>query len=195
MLIIPANHCQTVTTITSPNVTDGYSLITLGIAHTPGKTLSQVAVDVLTAMDDANITNALANDATITQTMAYTDTSTGLATASLAGTNSNPMPPPNVSVLVAKRTTARGRRGQGRNFWPQLVQVGALSERGLLDATVLNNLQDIFDDFREALIASDLTPCILQNDEGQTPALDPPPSVTRFVVDGMVSTQRRRLRR
>lgn len=193
--IIPPGYVSTAIRLSSLLFTDGFALITMGNRLPGDADPGEAASLIADALDISQIQNPLSTAVTIDQVVTFTDEFSGLATMSLTGSNANQMPPVNSAVLIEKRTPVRGRRAQGRNFWPCLVQEAAVDAQGQIEAGVLDTLQDIFDTFHTQLVTDGVGPVILQNEEGQTPPITPPPPVTRFVVDPVFATQRRRMRR
>lgn len=96
--------------------------------------------------------------------------------------------PPNVSVLVAKVTAAGGRKGRGRMFVPGFPE-GLIDAGGIVNPTQLTSLQAAFDDFYDTITGLDF-PLVLLHGDSTTPT-----TITSFVVQNLVATQRRRLRR
>ena len=194
-LIIPEGYGFASIRLDSTMFTDGYALITGGYHLPTGGGVADLCVAIAQALQDSEIQNPLSSAITITRVDAVTETSSGAATLTITGSNSNQMPPSNSAVLVNKRTATRGRRARGRNFWPGLVQEGAVDARGVIESGVVDTLQSVFDDFQESLDLAGAFPVILQNEEGNTAPISPPPQVTRFVVDAQFASQRRRMRR
>jgi hypothetical protein len=193
--IIPSGYVSTVIHIASGAFTDGEALITMG-NHIPGDGgASDAAVAVANAMVSAGIEAQLANETLIPLVECFTATTEGAATTVIEGDLSGPLVPPQVCLLVEKRSALRGRRAQGRNFWPHMLVEDNVDDSGNVLTARLTALQTFFDDFWEALDTSGAFPVILQGEEGISSPISPPPPVTRFVVDPLVSTQRRRLRR
>jgi len=100
--------------------------------------------------------------------------------------------PPNVAVLVNKRTNIGGRRGRGRMFLPFYVSTTDVDQGG----TILTNRLDVITAavtvFHDEL-ANVGMPMVLLHSPGVSTIKDPTP-VTSLDVDTRVSTQRRRLR-
>jgi hypothetical protein len=115
------------------------------------------------------------------------------------GTAATTMFPPNVAVLIKKRTALGGRRGRGRMYFPWFLGEGDADERGSISAAVQANLSAACENFRLAIAAASGavpgTPMVLLHSTAPLgPAVAPTP-VIALVVDPLVATQRRRLGR
>lgn len=108
--------------------------------------------------------------------------------ADIDGTLSGNSVTPNVTLLVKKLTTAGGRAGRGRFYWPG-IQEGVVNDYGVLDSGAKDTFQGLFDDFRSSLLGFDLIPTLLHN------SAETPDAITAFEVQTLVATQRRRLGR
>lgn len=107
--------------------------------------------------------------------------------------------PPNVAMLIQKRTARGGRRGRGRMFVPWALDEGQVSGVGGITVGQVNLAQTAADAFLFNLLTIDgdggpFTMHILHVSGGSTTP-GPPDPVTALVVDNVVSTQRRRLGR
>lgn len=115
--------------------------------------------------------------------------------ANIPGTDSYSIVPQNTAILVRKLSALGGRKGRGRAFLPWVSET-SVSDAGVLTPTYVTAWQANMDDFITNRLDSagtglsvDLGLVILHND-----ATVPTP-VTNLIVDPMVATQRRRLRR
>jgi hypothetical protein len=105
-------------------------------------------------------------------------------------------PPPNVTTLIKKVVGGRGRRRQGRMFWPGLLATNVVGENGIITTTAVNAIQDGMDNWlTDWSLAALVNMVILQNSEGVTPPVSPPPPATGLIVQNKVASQRQRLRR
>lgn len=98
--------------------------------------------------------------------------------------------PQNTAVLVTKLTNTAGRRGRGRMYVPGTATEDAVNNVGTLTPTAVSTRQTEINDWFARLVAEGHTPVVLH--------ATPPPTgtpITGFVVQSMVATQRRRLRR
>lgn len=193
-LIIPEGTFAVVVRIDSPKITDGFAVMTFGVA-TGVENAETTAGLVAQSINTAGLDNMLSDQARFSQVTAYNDTTTFTDTVNIPGVTSAAMPPPNVAMLVKKNTPSRGRRGQGRFFLPMCVPESAVDDAGVIDTTSRNVYQGIVDDWHDELDTIGIPMVLLQGDEGQSAPLSPPPFVTSLQVDAKVATQRRRLRR
>lgn len=96
---------------------------------------------------------------------------------------------PNVALLVKKNTLLGGRKGRGRFYWPILGEVN-IDNGGYIVDGFRQEMQDAFDSFLQALADPQHGMFLLHNDVGVAPS-----RVTKLSVDGLIATQRRRLRK
>ncbi len=108
--------------------------------------------------------------------------------ASVAGSKALELSPPNVSLLVAKRTNVAGRKNRGRFFPPGQTYDLTFSGAGQMTLADQLSYQAAYDALFAALNTIGTGPVILHQD------LTPPTPITSFVVDRTAATQRRRLR-
>jgi hypothetical protein len=149
---------------------------------------ASIWIDQLRAQMDSSIT--------LVEVQVTTALQRAVEPVNLAGTAPRTLPPPNCTTLVKKTTQFRGRRSQGRNFWPGLLSEGDIDERGTISAPTLTSLQTIIGGWVDAMEMAIGHPfVILQGSEGETPPLSPPPVVISHAVQQLVASQRRRLRR
>jgi hypothetical protein len=109
--------------------------------------------------------------------------------------------PPNVAALVQKKTGFGGRGNRGRVYLPWSVNEGEVDEIGQLTAVARTALQTAVDLFYGTLgvgsnmvIANRIYDLPWDNPNRQLTALMIGKPVTSLRVDGLVATQRRRLR-
>lgn len=108
----------------------------------------------------------------------------------IVGTASGSTPPPNCSLLVAKRTNTGGRSGRGRLYQPicNISETNITSQGDLLGATYAGFV-GLYDAFYDAIIAAGRAPCLLHSNPLATPS-----PIVAFEVQQRIATQRRRLR-
>lgn len=109
------------------------------------------------------------------------------------GTNGIQPPTPNVAVIVKKVTSLGGREGRGRFFMPPfLIDEGDVTPRGMIDPTLLADIQARADEFYDQIVSniSPGGPVLFHADPLVTPTV-----IDSFQVEPLVATQRRRLRR
>lgn len=97
--------------------------------------------------------------------------------------------PPNSAVLISMSSGLTGRSNRGRVYLPGCLYDDTVADGGQLDLTSLANLQDSWDALEVILDGLAASFVILHSDSS-----DPTP-VTASVVQPLVATQRRRLRR
>lgn len=107
----------------------------------------------------------------------------------VAGTNAGPALPQNVAMLIRKTSAIAGRRGRGRMYLPPMV----LGEDSISPVGVIGSAQmAVIQPKITAWLDSESPKVILHSD---VPAPMAPTPITSFILDSMVATQRRRLRR
>jgi hypothetical protein len=107
------------------------------------------------------------------------------------GPNGSPAPPQNCALLVRKRTALGGRRGRGRMYLPPFpLAEGGIDHAGKVDPALVSawtaSSQQAFNE--------GVSPVLLHATSPKSPT-PPPTPITSFLVDSMIATQRRRLRR
>lgn len=99
--------------------------------------------------------------------------------------------PNNCALLVKKVTIRGGRRGRGRCFYPDLQQ-DRVSETGLVGGANLSGYQDAWNDWVTAVEAvTGIVNLVLLHSDA---ADGDPDTITNWVVQGKIATQRRRMR-
>ena len=107
----------------------------------------------------------------------------------IAGNDPGPAAPPNLAILVKKQSVMGGHRGVGRFYLPGCAE-NKVDENGVLEATLVTDIQTRCDAFLHALEISAIPMMLFHNRPTDTPS-----KVTNLVVDGRAATQRRRMRR
>jgi hypothetical protein len=102
--------------------------------------------------------------------------------------------PPNVALLVHKRTARGGRRGRGRFFIPWILPDTYVAPNGVIDATHLASLNTSFNVWFTELNTRG-TPMALLPQPSDLSSTPTPINLTSLSCDPLVSTQRRRLHR
>jgi len=115
------------------------------------------------------------------------------APISVAGTLGTAVLPSNCACLVHKRTARGGRRGRGRLFLPWVLPEGLVAENGIITGSEQVLIQTAVSAWHADLSTRGV-PMVLLHQAGAS-SEGPPDAVTSLSVDGMVSTQRRRLGR
>jgi hypothetical protein len=107
--------------------------------------------------------------------------------------------PPNVALLVHKRTARGGRRGRGRMYIPWTLSTTSTGEGGVIAPASLTPMQTACNVWLSS-ISSGAGPVVLLH-RPSTPGTARPSTpgspnvVTSMVVDPLCATQRRRLGR
>lgn len=147
--------------------------------------------DALAASDewDSQLMPAISDQVTHVNTVWRSAEGTVLEVgADTVGGNGGAAAPPNVAYLVKKVTTLPGRRGRGRMYIPGVIE-GNVNAVGVLSDPGLASIQGAINDLIEAEDVHGFTPFLLHN--GATA----PTEITTMVVQQLVATQRRRLRK
>lgn len=111
------------------------------------------------------------------------------APRNVAGTFNAETPPQNCSLLIKKLTAVAGRRNRGRMYLPPFcITESAVTKNGQILA---QNVTDIQTNLNQWL-GSDFAWVLLH---GDLPAPLAPTPISAFVLDNVIATQRRRLRR
>lgn len=116
------------------------------------------------------------------------------------GTSTADKLPQNCSALIRKVTTRPGRAGKGRVFLPNVLAEGSVDNVGVITPTALQNLQAQADTWFATVVDVDNATgpwdpsMVLLHNAGIPGGTDPSPVVT-LQADGVIATQRRRLRR
>jgi len=120
-----------------------------------------------------------------------------VSTVTYTGGSGGSSVPPNVAVLVHKRTTRGGRRGRGRMFLPWWAQIADVDEKGTIAAATQTFMQTCLNTFLTDLNTRAVPMVVLHEPGKPPPAPQPglPDLVTALYLDPTVATQRRRLGR
>jgi hypothetical protein len=111
----------------------------------------------------------------------------------IAGGGSLTSPPPNVALLVHKRSARGGRRGRGRMFVPWYLNETDIDEAGLVLNATVASINTVLSTWKANLSGAGVPMVILHEAGLTTPGL--PDVVTNLFADKLVATQRRRLGR
>lgn len=172
--------------------------ITFGVNPTATDPLA-VATSVATAINaSSSLKSFMDTSVTITAIRVSMGTDgaadlVGIGTVSITGAMTYDALPSNCAVLVHKLTARGGRRGRGRFFIPWAIGEPNVDQGGILEPTWLTPIQTGCSNFLTAL-TTNAVPMVLLHDVGLSPP-GAPDVVTSLSVDGMISTQRRRLGR
>lgn len=138
-------------------------------------------------------------DVTLAEIQWETATQSGSAAVNSPGSVTAAQPPPNAAVLASYHALGKGPRYRGRSFWYGWVNESNVDERGVIGVTQVGQLQSALENFLLDVFDNPLvlSQAIAQSTtEGQkTPPVIPWPTVATRVVQPVMATQRRRLRR
>lgn len=138
-------------------------------------------------------------DVTLVEIQWETATQSGAAPVNSAGTVTAAQPPPNAATLASYHALGKGARYRGRSFWYGWVNESNVDERGIIGVTQVGQLQTALDNFFLDVFDNPnvLGQGIAQSTtEGQkTSPVIPWPTVGSRVIQPVMATQRRRLRR
>lgn len=109
---------------------------------------------------------------------------------SVAGSTTGEALPPNVALLVKKRTALGGKRNRGRLYIPGIDE-DTVDTAGVIDPTALVAMQADVTAWLADMVTNSTGMRILHTE----PPGEPTIAVTSLVLDGRAATQRRRLRR
>lgn len=189
-MTIPVGFCQATWNF-SGNGLQHPAAVVCGFDQGSGAAVEDVASSLYNLMGITILTK-LTNDINLDSCVVkFGPDSTGPsaeATGSFTGGVSSPGASSQVAYLVRKNTGLGGRRGRGRMYLPG-VNEAAIGSDGVLDSTFLGELQDEVDEFVGSLSLASL-PMVVLHDDATAPT-----AVTTLVVQPVVATQRRRLRR
>lgn len=196
--VIPANHADCAVILSHSDLARP-AAITFGVERTTPADNAQAVADAVQNVAAAELDVILDSQVTIGPTLVtYTNTSgvtasTTSATALGQGAAVVTNVPPNVALIVNKRSLLPGRKGRGRWFVPWGMAEADVGENGRLTASFITSrntqLQTILNAFTTAGVG-----LVILHDSASTPV--PPPSlITDLLCGPIVRTQRRRLPR
>lgn len=197
-LIIPSGYAAFVLHWESVNFDSGRAVTTFGWGEEigPDPQSLQTAATIVRQQTIADILPLMDSSTRLLEVEAYNEVDGVTVVAGNNGGTTYVSQPPNVALLVRKVVSGRGRRRQGRMFWPSILAQPVVGEDGALTTGARNDLQGAFSDwYTELGLQLNGQMVILQNEEGSTPPISPPPPVVSLSVEPKVASQRRRLRR
>lgn len=108
---------------------------------------------------------------------------------SITGTQSILPPSSNCSILVKKTSGIVGKKNRGRMYVPPFnVTEADIDPRGIVTPAERDAMQVFYSNMLDDLAAADLNMVILHHGAGA------PTPVTQLLVEGLLATQRRRMR-
>lgn len=142
----------------------------------------------------AHLANVTSNNAEVTRFVVTTATERAVSTEVAQGTSDfGSLLEANGALLMHKITALRGRRNQGRSFWPYMLGDVDVTDIGFIVGGVRTGRQTAIDGFFDQISDAGCFHVVLHSSEGSTPA-PAPTLVTSTPVDAYIATQRRRLR-
>lgn len=178
------------------------SVITMGVLHAAAATAAATRANISNAMVSAGrmLDLATLDDGWVLEQQYVLSNQAGVLTSDTSITNSpgtlnGPVVTPNVGIVINKRTGFAGRQYRGKMTLPAgyLAETN-VDEGGVIDSTFLSGLQTRCTSAFNALVTNNVPPYLLHD----TPLVGPvpiPTAITSFSANGLVGTQRRRLRR
>lgn len=166
----------------------------------------QDVVDDWQANWNSNITPAIDSNVTLAPPFAVMGTGTTVTVqavasgAAVVGGNAGTYAPPNCALLVKKNTGVGGKANRGRMYIPFILPTTAVAENGTLDPGTVTAVNVRLANFLAQLV-TDSTPMVISNKVFNVPLpphyvtqINAGPAVGSFVAEGVVATQRRRVR-
>ena len=184
--MIPTGYSEVTVAFSGPSPKAGrLAVTTFGVFGPPDSTTGGQVVAAITD----NLWPALGSSSASMVSVTLRDEATeyqALPTPVTGGVNLA-LPPPNVTLLVAKQTARRGRKYAGRMFPPWMVYEQTYDGAGIMGSTDLTSYQAAFNGFHNDLFLS--SPLVLLHEDATTPTL-----ISYLAVSAVAATQRRRLR-
>lgn len=192
-VIIPTGTARGIFHFTSPNFFKGRAATVLDFAL--GELSLLDAADVLSLSYQADLRPLLSNAVTLESVEVFDADQRVQVPVNVVGPRTTGAADPQVCILVRKVTAARGPRAKGRSYWPGMTYEATFGPNGLMSAADQSAYQAAFNSFAQSLATGGIASLrILQNEEGISPPLDPPPQIEAMIVDRRCATQRRRNR-
>lgn len=197
MTVIPAGHADVSVQLRLAGL-NRPSFITFGMS-TPFTEPDLLAEFVAAKVNNTSSLKAILSssasiaDVTVRLSLDGGEPLVGSATVNSPGIGNTASPPPNVAVLVHKRTARGGRRGRGRIFLPWCVHESNIDAAGILNTDGITFTQTAMNAMLTGL-ADEGNAMVLLHSTGATTPGDPN-EVTSLVVQNLVASQRRRLGR
>lgn len=185
-VIIPAGFAQVSFEFAGPAAEGSRPVVTLGVGA------ADIVADFLADLADffgTNLAPVMSSSWTAKQVTYLTATTRDVAVVALPGEDDSAASPPNVAFLVRKGTALRGRKNQGRSYWPGLLFDNQVNTDGSITAGEVGAFQVLMNELMVRIGDHTSGQVILHSAEGT------PTPVDRYTVEGVIATQRRRLRR
>lgn len=176
---------------------NGATVFGLEIGLASPENVRLAAEQVVTAFDTV-MQPAFDQDFTLATVHYESDTLSGDVSAGLAGGGGITGVPSNCTLLTSYYSQFKGRRNRGRNYWPGLLNEGAVDEGGTILVGTIATLTTMMNNFWDAVVDGTLVTnqCIAQSvvPGSVTPPIVPWPRVANRVIQPKIGTQRRRVR-
>lgn len=194
-MVIPTGYGQVNLIFAGSDLPYGAQM-TFGVSVTALEAGPDTAADVVDSkFVSANIASVYDNDIRLAGILVkYGPNDTGpafLKTVSHNGTSGSGGSVPSVSALIRKQTAAGGHAGRGRMYQPGMI-AGNYDNTGHFTGTHASAITSVWEAFRTGMETA-LLPLVLLHGEG-SPITTPSP-IIGLSCDGVLATQRRRLRR
>ena len=163
-----------------------------GIDNNTGLSSPSAIADGVIALWEANIQDLIDTEVTVGPAHVRVNNGAGVisgdGTDSFAGTLADQTVAPNTAILVQKSSSTPGRAGRGRLYLPWAATDDSTNELGVLDPAAVIVIQGAFSQLLADHGTFDAPMVILHSGAG-TPA-----EVEELTVQGLLATQRRRMR-
>lgn len=194
MAVIPTGYAQVNIQFSGVSL-DGTAEVTYGVANTTGLDAADIAeacsnMWASEGMAGFHVAAVVVNNVHVKRGPNLTGQQGDYGT-SIAGELSGDAMPGNVASLVRKNTVDGGRAGVGRMFIPGLSE-GSVAGNSRWDPTQLAARQADLNAWFAAHALADLEMVVLH---GESSPISTPSLITSLVLDPLLATQRRRLRR
>lgn len=193
-IIIPNGYVNILMGLTSTNLDLGTSVWQIGAQLTVPNELP--ATDLFADAWDDNIRPITDGSVSLTHVAVVTDVSIVDTAYSLVGGASYGLAPPNVTVVLKKRTNIRGPHGRGFIFPYGHLDESAVDEAGTINPANVTDLNEAYNGWLDDCLAGvgiDRFVVLAREGSLNPPPLTPP-GIQNFICSSKVSTQRRRLR-
>lgn len=193
-MLIPVGYLQVNWKFTGPDLPFGAET-TLASKIIDGQLPDEAAAALSNLFGGSDIMPLLDNDLKLSATLVkYGPNATGPSaeiSSAFSGDGGSQGMTPNQAWLIRKNTSDGGHAGRGRMFLPGLP-VSDFDNHGAIFSASLATLQEAASSFLDDLQGAGYVPVVLH---GPDAPLSTPSTITSFVVDSRIATQRRRLRR
>lgn len=193
-VIIPTGHIQLTVLWQAAKWQSGGGATVLGFRKENNLGLSEASAQILSRIL-SNLLPITTNTVRCVGARWASGNQGGLLLADQTGGLTSTVGAPNGSMLFRKQTGLRGRRGQGRAYWPYMASEADISDDGIVAPARLTTINNALQAVTTAWQTDQVFQVLLQGDEGTTPPYSPPPTVNGFFCDSKIATQRRRMRR